>query len=261
MSAGVSPALEVARAVDVLRHHRLAGVADVARAVDGDGEALASADLRVARAADDDVRAARVEVAQVRVARPVHVERQLLGRAGELDVARAGRADGERPGVEPVGLHVARPGQLEGLELRHGRLDDDVAAPEAVVAEPQLERAVVHLGADVVDDLLAGQHPHGARRADPHPRVDRAAVVDAGERGDVARLRRLRAVVADVAAGQYEDGKGGGGEEEAEHAPIVGPRPCARHGARGRGRRGLSQFPAYGCRQSCRRSQSPTTAM
>ena len=60
---------------------------------------------------------------------------------------------------------------------------------------------------DVVDDLLAGADADALRLADVDPDVDRVGVVDPGEGGDVARLRRARTVVADGAAGDRDGGR------------------------------------------------------
>ena len=107
------------------------------------------------------------------------------------------------------------------VSLRHGGLDDDVAAAEAVVVEGHAQRAVAHLGADVVDHLLTGPHAHALGLADVQPQVDRVAVVDARERGDIARLARARAVVADRAAGQDEGGESRGEEEKGAREDMA----------------------------------------
>ena len=104
------------------------------------------------------------------------------------------------------------------------------------MVERDLERAVVDLRPDVVDDLLAGADLDPLRLADVQPEVDGVAVVDARERGDVARLRGARAVVGEGAAGEREGRDGGGRGEEDEaargHGSTLGAGGCRRGGDR-----------------------------
>jgi hypothetical protein len=74
------------------------------------------------------------------------------------------------------------------------------------VVEIDLQLPVVHLGAHVVDHVLAGEHLHALLLADAQPHVDRGAVLDPGEVGDVAGLGGAGTVVA--AAGERESGRG-----------------------------------------------------
>ncbi len=103
------------------------------------------------------------------------------------------------------------------------------------MVERDAQRAVADRRVDVVDDLLAGAGADALRLADVDPDVDGAGVVDAGEGGDVARLRGARAVVVDGAAGD-RDGDAGccccPEEEDAAwrgHAATLRPGPARRH--------------------------------
>ena len=116
--------------------------------------------------------------------------------------------------TEHVADRVSR--RLDAAQLRRGRFHDDVVAAPAVMVEHDLERAVVHLGPDVVDHLLAGPDLDALLLADVDPYVDGTAIVDVGEGGDVA-APSWYGTRGEAPAGDGE-GRERAGEEEEERA-------------------------------------------
>jgi len=118
---------------------------------------------------------------------------------------------------DAVGVDVARAVGGDRGQRRDPRLDLDAAAAPPVMVEAHLQSAVLHLGPDVVDDLLAGADAHTLRAlADVQAHVHGVLAGDAGEGADAAVLGRAGAVVFDAAAG-YEDDGGESGEQEEAH--------------------------------------------
>src|SRR5205085_11155498 len=121
-------------------------------------------------------------------------------RALDAHVRSARGADAQRAGGGAVDLRLGAAGSLDRAEVRrpHGDVDLGVdRAPRALVAlEPDLERAVLHLGGDDGQHVVVGAHLDGLR-ADGDGGVDPGVNGDAVERSDVALLALLAAASPD----------------------------------------------------------------
>ena len=158
MLGGSARLADVARAVDALAQLGLAVVADVARAVHIDVELVRGAHVGVARATDGDLRLECGQAGEIGAARPVEFDR-LRGRRCRRRVTSAepSESDLERVGGDAVGMGRC-PSRTTSMPVRLATVASTTTSllAEAVVVERDLQRAVAHVGLDVVDHLLAG---------------------------------------------------------------------------------------------------------